>query len=185
MTLSISDLFEESFYLANNPDVAQAVQAGIFSSGFQHFVQFGQYELDIPSRAPSPFFDELFYLSNNPDVGEAVRNGAFSSGFDHFVKFGQFETDFQFSRNPSPRYDEHFYLDHNPDVAAAVTSGTFASGFRHYILFGQREGRGAVNTPPVVGADSFTVNEDTITITPNLLYNNSEHHGNRLILPSF
>ena len=55
MTLSISDLFEESYYLANNPDVAQAVQAGAFSSGFQHFIEFGQFELSsIPSRSPSP-----------------------------------------------------------------------------------------------------------------------------------
>ncbi|MBW4487728.1 MAG: tandem-95 repeat protein [Trichocoleus desertorum ATA4-8-CV12] len=181
-----SPLFNEAFYLANNPDVAAAVQAGSFSSGFQHFIEAGQFELsDSPTRLPSPIFDELFYLSNNLDVVEAVRSGTFSSGFEHFVRFGQFEVDSRFSRNPSLRYDERFYLDHNPDIAAAVANGSFASGFRHYILFGQAEGRSAVNTPPVIGIDSFSFNEDTISITPNLLTNDSDPNGDRLIISSF
>ncbi|MBW4487729.1 MAG: tandem-95 repeat protein [Trichocoleus desertorum ATA4-8-CV12] len=181
-----SPLFNEAFYLANNPDVAAAVQAGSFSSGFQHFIQAGQFELsNSPARLPGPLFDELFYLSNNSDVAEAVRSGTFSSGFEHFVKFGQFEVDSQFSRNPSLRYDERFYLDHNPDIAAAVTNGSFASGFRHYLLFGQQERRSAVNTPPVIGSDSLTANEDTLTITPNLLANDTDPNGDRLIISSF
>ena len=37
-------LFEEDFYLANNLDVAQAVAAGEFRSGFEHFIRFGRVE---------------------------------------------------------------------------------------------------------------------------------------------
>jgi hypothetical protein len=36
--------FNESAYLAQNPDVAEAVQANIFPSGLEHYVQFGQTE---------------------------------------------------------------------------------------------------------------------------------------------
>jgi len=39
-----NDLFSESAYLAANPDVAAAVGNGGFSSGFEHFVNFGRFE---------------------------------------------------------------------------------------------------------------------------------------------
>ena len=38
------ELLNEAGYLAQNPDVAAAVKAGYFSSGFKHFVLFGQDE---------------------------------------------------------------------------------------------------------------------------------------------
>lgn len=36
--------FGESFYLDNNSDIEDAVKAGNFSSGFEHYQQFGQFE---------------------------------------------------------------------------------------------------------------------------------------------
>jgi len=36
--------FDNAAYLAANPDVAAAVTAGTFKDGYQHFVQFGQFE---------------------------------------------------------------------------------------------------------------------------------------------
>ncbi|MBD1863356.1 MULTISPECIES: tandem-95 repeat protein [Trichocoleus] len=241
MTLSISDLFEESYYLFNNPDVAEAVRQGFFSSGFEHFIQFGQFELSSsPSRAPSPLYDERHYLTNNPDIAAAVQagvfrsgfqhfiqfgqselgqnpgsveapssrspspifneafyqanntdvtsgvqGGQFSSGYEHFVRFGQFETDTVGTRDPSLLYNEQFYLAHNTDVANAVTSGFFESGFRHYILFGRREGRAAINTPPVANGDSFTANEDSVTITPILVANDGDRDGDALAIAGF
>ncbi len=35
--------FDESFYLAQNPDVAAAVATNAFASGLEHFLQFGQF----------------------------------------------------------------------------------------------------------------------------------------------
>ncbi|MEP0870270.1 tandem-95 repeat protein, partial [Trichocoleus desertorum AS-A10] len=188
-----SPLYDEGYYLANNPDIAAAVQAGVFRSGFQHFIQFGQSELgqnpgsvEAPStRSPSPIFNEAFYQANNTDVTSGVQGGQFSSGYEHFVRFGQFETDTVGTRDPSLLYNEQFYLAHNPDVANAVTSGFFESGFRHYILFGRREGRAAINTPPVANGDSFTANEDSVTITPVLVANDGDRDGDALAIAGF
>nr|WP_290226527.1 cadherin-like domain-containing protein [Trichocoleus desertorum] len=182
-----SPLFDEAYYLANNPDVATAVQAGQLSSGFQHFIRYGQFVLGSKlSRAPSPLFDEAYYLANNPDVVAAINRGDLSSGYEHFVRYGQFAVDTNYNRNPSRLYDERFYLEHNPDILAALGRGEIESGFRHYILYGQKAGRIAVNTPPVVGADSFTISEDTLgAITPNLLANDSDRDGDVLQIAGF
>ncbi|NET36426.1 MAG: DUF4347 domain-containing protein [Cyanothece sp. SIO1E1] len=135
--------FDESFYLASNQDVAAAVEAGLLSSGLEHFEAFGQAEGRAPvnSAQVDPFplpllFDESFYLAANPDVLDAVNTGFFSSGFEHFQAFGKFE-----GRDPSILFDNEFYLDTNTDVAAAVDAGLFDSGFEHFISFGQFEGR--------------------------------------------
>ena len=42
--LNFIDLFDNNFYLDANPDVSLAVNDGIFASGFDHFLRFGQFE---------------------------------------------------------------------------------------------------------------------------------------------
>lgn len=64
--------------MEQNPDVAAAVIEGTFSSGFEHYVLFGQGE----GRAPSGLFDEQVYLSTNADAASAISAGDFSSGFE-------------------------------------------------------------------------------------------------------
>lgn len=130
--LEFSTLFDETTYLRLNSDVLRAVDAGAFSSGYDHFTQFGWRE----GRPPSSLYDELFYLATNPDVAQAVDAGAISSGFVHFVQHGHVE-----GRDPSARFDQDAYLSNNPDVAAAISQGTFLSGFEHYIEQGAAEGR--------------------------------------------
>jgi len=79
--------FDEQRYLDANPDVAEAVNAGAFTSGFQHYVDMGKLEQRITGAG----FDEIGYLNANPDVASAVNAGAFTSGFQHFVISGQAE----------------------------------------------------------------------------------------------
>lgn len=80
-------LFNESFYLESNPDVAEAKAKGVFSSGFDHFDKFGKFE----RRNPCALFDQSFYLNNYSDVAQAVEKGIFGSAVDHFINFGQKE----------------------------------------------------------------------------------------------
>ncbi|MBD2093641.1 DUF4347 domain-containing protein [Trichocoleus sp. FACHB-591] len=127
--------FDENFYLSQYLDVAGAVSAGVFKSGFDHFSQFGQSEGRL-SNGNAAIFDEGYYLFHNPDVAAAVSGRVFRSGFAHFQEFGQFE-----GRNPSALYDESFYLSNNPDIADAVARGIFKSGFQHFTQFGGPEGR--------------------------------------------
>lgn len=130
--ISISLLFDETYYLCQNPDVASAVAHGTFSSGYEHFIASGWLE----GRNPSILFDEDYYLSQYSDVAQAIAIGEFSSGFQHYVLDGHED-----GRNPSEAFNEQAYLAAYSDVQAAVNQGLFISGFEHYIEFGAPEGR--------------------------------------------
>ncbi len=125
----VSLLFNNNYYLAQNPDVAAAVASGQISSGLQHFLQYGEFE----GRDPSLLFDNKLYLAENPDVAASVAKGQLHSGFEHFLKYGLKEhRDLRMLL-----FDEGYYLAQNPDVKA----GKFGSGFEHYLQYGQKKGR--------------------------------------------
>lgn len=128
------DIFDESFYLATNPDVENAVDEGDFSSGLQHFQQFGLAEGRV---SVSPLYNEDLYLQANPDVANAVASGVFSSGLQHYIQLGEAE-----GRNGLfGLYNEQAYLQSYPDIADDVASGEFSSGFQEFIEEGLDEGR--------------------------------------------
>ena len=131
--------FDEDFYLANNPDVANAVSAGLFDSGEQHWLLFGQAE-GRPGNSSSsnglPGFNPLYYLESNPDVADAANQGLIVSALAHYMAHGKGE-----GRDPNPEFDETAYLDDNPDVTAAVEGGAVGSGYEHYLATGKDEGR--------------------------------------------
>ncbi len=132
ITKSGKGLFFESAYLADNPDVAQAVARGDFANGLQHYQAYGAAE----QRLRVVSLDEQFYLAQNQDVAAAVERGDFASGLQHYMAYGAKE-----GRDPNALFDEAWYLEHNTDVAAAVQAGGFDSGYEHYETFGWKEGR--------------------------------------------
>jgi hypothetical protein len=162
--MSVSSVFNESFYLTNNADVVVGISQGHFSSALQHFTLFGGKEL----RAPNSTFDASYYAVNNIDVLNAVAAGGFNNLFEHYQIHGEAE-----SRAPSSAFagfDATGYLDANPDVADAVTAGTFSSALDHYIAFGQGEARSGSNITivPVTGSTfSMTQGTDVVTGTEN------------------
>lgn len=123
-------IFDENYYLANNPDVQASVTAGAFSSGRQHFEQYGLAEGRV---SVSPYYNEQLYLQKYPDVAAAVSAEDLSSGLQHYIQNGEAE-----GRSPGA-FNEQGYLLLYPDVAAAVADGAFSSGLQHYIQFGQFE----------------------------------------------
>ena len=129
---SQNSLFDEHYYLEMNPDVAAAVAAGTFATGYDHYIKYGQFE----GRSPSPYWDEAYYLQVNPDVAAAVKDHQVSSGFMHYYLYGQYE-----NRQGVLYYNNTYYLQNNPDVAAAVAAKSIASGFEHFVLYGQYENR--------------------------------------------
>ncbi|WP_448573513.1 primary-amine oxidase [Trichothermofontia sp.] len=67
----ITDLFQEGYYLALYPDVAQAVSEGIFASGLDHFLRHGLRE----GRDPSALYDVADIeaaLAENPRLFDPV-----------------------------------------------------------------------------------------------------------------
>lgn len=140
-------IFDESFYLANNPDVQAAVDAGALTSGLQHFEQYGLAEGRV---SISPYYDEQFYLRANPDVAAAVAAGGFSSGLQHYIQNGEAEG------RSAGTFDETGYFRLYPDVAAAVAAGTYSSGLQHYIQVGQFEANRASAFSGTSGNDIIT-----------------------------
>jgi|GEM_PF-2905292 len=129
----VNELFDNSYYLAHNLDVATAVAKGQFKSGLDHFLQFGQFE----GRDPSVLFSNSLYLAENADVAKEVASGQVKSGFVDFVNSGlKAHRDLRMLS-----FDEGYYLANNSDVKAAVNQGNFHSGFEHYLEYGQQEGR--------------------------------------------
>lgn len=72
-----SGLFDEKYYLLNNPDVRIAD-----IDPLKHFMTIGWKE----ERNPSTQFDLTFYLMRNPDVREAGVNPLL-----HYIRYGQSE----------------------------------------------------------------------------------------------
>jgi len=76
---------DEPWYLATYRDVAQAIEAGQFSSAKHHFVMDGYFEGRLPYKIA---VDEDWYLNAYPDVLESILNQSFQSAEEHFEKFG-------------------------------------------------------------------------------------------------
>ena len=130
--ISLDSLFDETYYLSQNPDVAEAVFFGDFDSGWDHFVTVGVSE----GRSPSVLYNEQFYLANNPDIASAVSTDLFNSGLEHFLQYGHKE-----DRRSSALFDVNAYRSANPDVVNAVNQGLLTSVFEHFVENGANEGR--------------------------------------------
>ena len=147
-------LFDAEYYLANNPDIAQA---GV--DPFEHFLEVGYRE---DGRKPNTYFDPVWYLNRNEDVRDAERHPlihyavdgdkegrqpsrlfntawyrkryAIPSGDHALVHYLRHRTTCKFS--PIPDFDVEYYARLNPDVATAGIDP-----FEHFLLSGFLEGR--------------------------------------------
>lgn len=145
--------FDEVFYLARYPDVAQSVG---FSPNFDcvaHFMASGWRE----GRDPHPEFSTVFYLEQYPDVAASGMNP-----FLHFIKCGRAEGRIgrpieragahvvgRRERDAvddlrdyiAPDFDIAYYYAQSPDLArVAAIRGDF-DPVLHYLRVGWSEGR--------------------------------------------
>jgi hypothetical protein len=132
---SQNSMFDEGYYLREYPNVAAAVNAGELATGYDHFIQYGQYETGYN---PSPYWDywaNQWYLKENPDVAAWANAHGIKSAFMQYYQYGQYEN------RPGLLYFNASYYDAKyPWVASAVTSGAITSAFEHFVLYGQYEG---------------------------------------------
>ena len=148
LTNSLPD-FDAAFYLAHNPDVAQAGMDPL-----QHFLQTGWKE----GRDPNAFFSLKYYLNQNPDVA--------ASGANPLVQFAQ--SGWQQGRDPSILFSVSKYLAANPDVARSGTDP-----LQHYLQTGAAQGRAiyaavphdTVTTDPLVDAAYYYAQNPGIAAT--------------------
>lgn len=124
-------LFDPNFYLAQAPQAAAEVAAGLAQDLFDHYVKFGQFA----GLSPSGAFDEALYRQLNPDIVPLI-GGPITSGFDHYVKFGQFENRY----TPLLLFDLGYYLAANPDLRGTIAPTDVAAGLGHFLSTGQKAG---------------------------------------------
>jgi hypothetical protein len=112
-----SGVFDESYYLAQNPDVASSRVHPLI-----HYVLWGAFE----GRRPNALFDPAYYLEQYPDVARARCDP-----LSHFLLHGTSE-----ERNPGPDFDSKYYLATNRDVRESGLNPLV-----HFLDVGWREGR--------------------------------------------
>jgi hypothetical protein len=120
-------LFDEAYYLRNNPQVA-----GSGITPFLHYRQIGAKEL----RSPHALFDAKFYVTQYPDVLATKTDPLI-----HFLTEGA-----KLHYNPNPYFDMEFYFWQNPEIKASgmnplvhfVKLGA-AQGLDPHPIFGMKE----------------------------------------------
>lgn len=88
--------FNEAGYLAENPDIAEALADGSVQDARMHYVGFGFFEGRLGA---TPAVDERWYLAAYNDVAQAVRSGKVASASEHYNVAGAAE-----GRSPSGQY---------------------------------------------------------------------------------
>ncbi|MGP8027225.1 MAG: hypothetical protein ACLPJJ_11000 [Acidocella sp.] len=84
---SPNPVFDELYYLARNPDIAELVREGAYASGFDHYCQHGH-------RGVSPhwLFDDALYADLYEDMTLEILDAHGCYGrYDHYLRSGQRE----------------------------------------------------------------------------------------------
>jgi hypothetical protein len=79
---------DEQWYLAEYPDIKQAIERGKIASARDHFIKHGYREGRHAVRVK---VDESFYLRTHPDVAEGIEVGEIRSAQEHFDDHGRDE----------------------------------------------------------------------------------------------
>lgn len=88
---NIKNIFDEEAYLAINEDIAKAVSENVFENGWEHFFEYGIWEVREGKRQISskvPLLNELEYVQKNEDIFNALKEGLITSPYEHFLLHG-------------------------------------------------------------------------------------------------
>lgn len=132
-----SALFDPDFYIAQNPQVAMQIAAGLYASPLEHFVRVGL----TAGHAFCPDFDRHFYLTHHPDVAQAIADGSVPSAEWHYVFLGARE-----GRPPNLFFNPWYYAERYPFIFEEMARLGIASTFEHFMLLGRARGW-SVNPP--------------------------------------
>jgi hypothetical protein len=146
---SENSLFDEHYYLQEYPNVAAAVANHVFATGYDHYVEYGQYE----GYSPSPFWNEAWFLQNNPTAAAAVAQKKVGSGFMYYWLYDQDDP------NGLLYFNTTYYLKLYPWLVPAIQDGAITSAYQHFIDFGQYEGLSPMLyfNPQVYDADNTDI----------------------------
>ena len=193
--MTIALIFNESYYLNTNPEVAELVANGDFASGLEHFEAVG---IDEGLRF-SPFIDLDYYKRvANPDLSDLTNREALNHllevGIDEGLVFSPFiDLAFYQQANPdladlsnfeallhlqdigleqgrqfSPFVDLEEYRSFNPELSTQSLTDTFA----HLATFFAPEEEGRIRFPLAVTGVSLP--DEVDIVTPEMLTGSAE-----------
>lgn len=115
--LKRSHLFDEKYYLASNPDLAESGQDPVL-----HYLRRGA----IDAKNPNPWFDTSYYMASHPGIISVGINPLF-----HYLLLGAHQ-----GYKPHPLFDTSYYLGENPEVAQSGMNP-----LSHFMRFGLEAGK--------------------------------------------
>ena len=130
--------FDEEWYLATFPDVREAVDQGLFISGWAHFRGVGYWEGRFGCQ---PVVDAEWYTSTYPDIAQAMLDGKVTSALDHFVRVGYQEGRLPHDPNLSPTWYATRYM-----ASVDPSNADMEEMLRHFLKHGYHQL--AVPAPP-------------------------------------
>lgn len=145
--VSFKDVFDPTYYAANNPDVASAVGSDSLAL-FNHFKQYGMSE----GRQASATFNVNSYLKRYPDLRN-IFHWNLPAYYTHYEQWGIAQgriatgdylggTTTLNGTDYSAVYNFDYYEKNNPDIANYFGLDD-AGALQHFIKYGMTEGRQA------------------------------------------
>jgi GT2 family glycosyltransferase/glycosyltransferase involved in cell wall biosynthesis len=140
--------FPEFQYLEAFRDVRDAVAAGTFKNGFEHYELYGREEIET-ARRPSPFTGGRLDMMRSVLPPPADPNAPVPPSPPPQLRTASPDA-IAYTPPPPPEltypdeaglFDEALFLALNPDIAAQVAAGELASGLAYW----QRSGRAETN----------------------------------------
>ncbi len=120
-------VFDDAFYIAQDPSIQADIDAGVVGSALEHYITIGSAQDTVDGSGgaqfnPNEFFDPAAYLAANPDIVAAVDfNGNSVDPYVHYLQFGEAEIiSGARTLDGLNGWDPVFYSENNPDVAAFV-----------------------------------------------------------------
>ena len=121
--LRTSQYFDPAWYLLSYPEVASAIERGVWRCALHHYLA-----NDTPTRFdPSPEFSEAHYLKRYPDIAASVQRGIFRNGYAHFIRIGLDRRSFGRS---CQRTGSHRIRNQHESASARFARGTVPGNFR-------------------------------------------------------
>jgi len=177
--VQIAKFFDETYYLASNPDVAAAVASGLLAYGYEHFLQAGIYE----GRSPNQYYNEADYLARHTDVRDAIAAGFFKSGIQHYLMYGYAENR---SLNP-PENDERVDGSSSPPMFSGDPTPSPEDNSLDPVD-DTAGGEVTVNAAPIAQTDSYQTGADVplaIAADTGVLSNDSDPDADAITVSTY
>jgi|GEM_PF-2914396 len=152
LEIQLKRKFDETGYLARNPDVASAVQNGYYTTGHDHFLQQGQYDYANGNlnRRPNNYFNNNFYLGANTNIVSTVWDLGTNSVITNNMPLYPTAWDQWWMTGANGglaglpievEFDATNYLIQNPQLTNIIGVGlTYPTPYIHYVNVGQQMG---------------------------------------------